>query len=102
PFIYLGLYLIQYHNDAGHVLKHWILVTILYECVFGAIYGVIIGYIGRRMIKFAEEKELIDRESFLVYYFVLALFCAGTGALLGEYDLNLKMRLNCKGGKNCS
>ncbi|RPA74747.1 hypothetical protein BJ508DRAFT_30108 [Ascobolus immersus RN42] len=87
PFIYLGLYLIQYHNDAAHVTQHWIVNTILYECVFGAIYGVAIGYIGRRLIRAAEAKELIDRESFLVFYFVLALFCAGTGSMLGLDDL---------------
>jgi NhaP-type Na+/H+ or K+/H+ antiporter len=33
------------------------------------------------------ERALIDRESFLVFYFVLALFCAGSGSLLGMDDL---------------
>ncbi|KAK5264664.1 Na+/H+ antiporter, partial [Exophiala xenobiotica] len=35
----------------------------------------------------AERRGLIDRESFLVFYFVLALFCAGSGSLLGMDDL---------------
>ncbi|KKY18891.1 putative na+ h+ antiporter nha1 [Phaeomoniella chlamydospora] len=39
------------------------------------------------MIKAAEKKGIIDRESFLVFYFVLALFCAGSGSLLGMDDL---------------
>ena len=39
------------------------------------------------MIKWADRRGLIDRESFLVFYFVLALFCAGTGATLGTDDL---------------
>ncbi len=33
------------------------------------------------------EHDLIDRESFLVFYFVLALFCAGSGSILGIDDL---------------
>ena len=87
PFIYLSFYLIQYRPDASKVAYHWFCYTILYECIWGATYGVLIGYIGRHMIKWADRKGLIDRESFLVFYFVLALFCAGTGATLGTDDL---------------
>ncbi|KAL8743391.1 MAG: hypothetical protein Q9190_004251 [Brigantiaea leucoxantha] len=87
PFIYLSFYLIHYKLNAEHVTLHWFCNTILYECIFGAFYGVMIGYFGRRAIKWAHSKDLIDRESFLVFYFVLALFCAGTGATLGTDDL---------------
>lgn len=87
PFIYLSLYLIRYRPDVSEVAYHWICFTILYECIFGAVYGFLIGYIGRHAIKWADSKGLIDRESFLVFYFVLALFCAGSGSLLGIDDL---------------
>jgi NhaP-type Na+/H+ or K+/H+ antiporter len=87
PFIYFSLYLIEYRPNAGKILQNWICLTVLYECVLGAIYGVAVGYAGRHAIKFAERKNLIDRESFLVFYFVLALWCAGTGSLLGFDDL---------------
>jgi hypothetical protein len=55
--------------------------------VFGAIYGFAIGFIARHGIKYAENHDLVDRESFLVFYFVLALFCAGSGSILGMDDL---------------
>lgn len=87
PFIYLALYLIDFRPNAAEVAKEWIVTTILYECVFGAIYGFTIGYIGRHGIKYAEKHDLVDRESFLVFYFVLALFCAGSGSILGVDDL---------------
>ncbi|KAL2024687.1 hypothetical protein VTK56DRAFT_6888 [Thermocarpiscus australiensis] len=87
PFVYLALYLIQDHQSAGQVTYHWIVYTILYECIFGAVYGFVIGYLARHGIKYAEKHELIDRESFLVFYFVLALFCAGSGSILGIDDL---------------
>ncbi|KAH6636353.1 alkali metal cation/H+ antiporter Nha1 C terminus-domain-containing protein [Chaetomium tenue] len=87
PFIYLALYLIHDKQSARDVSFHWIVYTILYECVFGAIYGFIIGYLARHGIKYAEKRDLIDRESFLVFYFVLALFCAGSGSILGVDDL---------------
>ncbi|KAM0431012.1 hypothetical protein ACHAPT_005649 [Fusarium lateritium] len=87
PFIYLSLYLIQYKRDAQDVSFHFVVYVILYECLFGAVYGFLIGYIARHGIKYAEERDLIDRESFLVFYFVVALFCAGSGSILGLDDL---------------
>lgn len=87
PFIYLALYIIKYKHEPNQVALHWFCITILYECVFGAIYGVTIGYIARRLIRAAHERDYIDRESFLVFYFTLALFCAGSGSLLGMDDL---------------
>lgn len=87
PFIYLSFYILKYRPDRDEVALHWICVTILYECVVGAIFGFVIGYLARHSIKLAERKGLIDRESFLVFYFVLAVFCAGSGSLLGMDDL---------------
>jgi sodium/hydrogen antiporter len=87
PFIYLSLSIIRYQPHANEVALHWICNTILYECIAGAVYGFLVGYIARHMIRLAETKNLIDRESFLVFYFVLALFCAGSGSLLGMDDL---------------
>ena len=87
PFVYLAIYLIRYRPDADKVAYHWFLYTVMYECLFGAIYGVAVGYAARRAVRYAHEKDLIDRESFLVFYFVLALFCAGSGSLLGLDDL---------------
>lgn len=87
PFIYLSLYLIQYKRDAGDVSFHWVVYVILYECIFGAIFGFLVGYIARHGIKYSERNNLIDRESLLVFYFVIALFCAGAGSILGVDDL---------------
>ncbi|KAI1421683.1 alkali metal cation/H+ antiporter Nha1 C terminus-domain-containing protein [Xylaria sp. FL1777] len=87
PFVYLALYLIQDNLDARDTTFHWFVYTIIYECIFGAIYGFLVGYIARHGIKYAERHDLIDRESFLVFYFVLALFCAGSGSILGVDDL---------------
>ena len=87
PFIYLSFTLINYELDARNVTRQWFCNTVLYECIFGAVYGVLVGYAGRRAIRWAHNKDLIDRESFLVFYFTLALFCAGSGSTLGLDDL---------------
>ncbi|KAK9478800.1 Sodium/hydrogen exchanger family-domain-containing protein [Lipomyces japonicus] len=87
PFTYLSLYLIRYAGNPSKIFVHWFTLTVLYECLFGCVLGCIIGYSGRHLIKFAEKHNLIDRESFLVFYFVLALFCTGVGSILGTDDL---------------
>ncbi|KAF2280664.1 uncharacterized protein EI97DRAFT_428761 [Westerdykella ornata] len=87
PFVYLAVYAIRYRPDAGQVTFHWFCYTVLYECLFGAVFGVLVGYAARHAIRYAHEHDLIDRESFLVFYFVLALFCAGAGSILGLDDL---------------
>lgn len=87
PFVYLALYLIKYRPNANEVSFHWFCLTILYECIFGAFYGFVVGYVARRAVRYAHERDIIDRESFLVFYFVLALFCAGSGSILGLDDL---------------
>ncbi|KAL3237706.1 Nha1p RNJ42_00693 [Nakaseomyces bracarensis] len=87
PFIYLSLLLVLHPGRAGLIIKDWICITLLYECLFGCILGVIIGYCGRQAIKFAEEKNIIDRESFLAFYVVLTFICTGFGSILGVDDL---------------
>jgi sodium/hydrogen antiporter len=56
PFLYLALYIILDHYNAGRAIKDWILITILYEVVLGTVLGAIIGILWRKAIKFAERR----------------------------------------------
>lgn len=87
PFIYLSLNLITHLGHAGEIVKEWFLLTILWECVFGCVLGVVIGLVLRRAVKFAESKNLIDRESFLAIFVFIAFNSAGIGSMLGVDDL---------------
>ena len=89
PFLYLALYLIIYPGNGRLIVKDWFSIIILYECVFGIFLGCVIGYIGRVTIKFAETRNMIDRESFLAFYIMLSFCCAGFSAILGVDDLLL-------------
>ena len=89
PFLYLALYLIIYPGNGRLIVKDWFSIIILYECVFGVFLGCVIGYIGRVTIKFAESRNMIDRESFLAFYIMLSFCCAGFSAILGVDDLLL-------------
>ncbi|ODV89105.1 hypothetical protein CANCADRAFT_27467, partial [Tortispora caseinolytica NRRL Y-17796] len=87
PFAFVAIYIIQSPDNSAVAFKDWICLCVLYECVFGCFLGACIGWSSRHVIKFAERHNFIDRESFLVYYFVLAVFCAGIGTILGVDDL---------------
>lgn len=87
PFIYLSLGLITYKGHPGETIKDWVLLTVLWECFFGTLLGVFLGYTLRKAVTFAEGKKLIDRESFLAIFVFLAFNCAGIGSMLGVDDL---------------
>lgn len=87
PFIYLSLNLIVHSGHAGEIVKDWFTLTILWECLFGVVLGVFLGYTLRKAVAFAEKKNLIDRESFLALFVFLAFNSAGIGAMLGVDDL---------------
>uniref|UniRef100_A0A0L0NQ24 Sodium/hydrogen antiporter n=1 Tax=Candidozyma auris TaxID=498019 RepID=A0A0L0NQ24_CANAR len=87
PFIFLALNLVTQANYARHVVRDWFTLTILWECCFGVVLGVVLGYALKKAVAFAEKKDLIDRESFLALFVFLALVSAGVGSMLGVDDL---------------
>lgn len=87
PFIFLSLNLTLFPGNAGKIVKDWITLTILYECFFGVVLGVAIGYTLKKAVEFAEKKNLIDRESFLAIFVFIAFNSAGLGSMLGVDDL---------------
>lgn len=58
PFLFLSMNLILHPGNGREIVKDWICVTILYECLFGCLLGCFIGYVGRITIRFAEKKTL--------------------------------------------
>ncbi|CDK29131.1 unnamed protein product [Kuraishia capsulata CBS 1993] len=87
PFVLLSLNLVLHQNEAGLIVKNFICIAVLYEVCFGILLGCVIGFLGRKAIIFSEKHDLIDRESFLVFYVVLSLICTGCGSILGVDDL---------------
>lgn len=84
--MFIGLQLLT-DSFGLETIRSFFLIKIFYEVIFGCFLGSFIGILGRKAVRFAEKHNLIDRESFLVFYFVLSLFCAGIGTLIGIDDL---------------
>ncbi|KAG7665123.1 CNH1 [[Candida] subhashii] len=87
PFIFLALNIIIHPHNPGKIIQDWFTLTILWECIFGCILGFVLGFVLRKLVTFAEMKNLIDRESFLAIFVFLAFNSAGIGSMLGVDDL---------------
>lgn len=87
PFVLLSVDILTNRGKAGIIVRDWFCIAVLYECVFGVIFGVIIGFLGRKAIIFCENRKFIDRESLLIFYILLSLICTGFGSILGVDDL---------------
>lgn len=94
PFLFLGIYLIIAPDNSQAALD-WFLYAILYTVCLSVVIGALVGRIARLLIKFSEKKNLIDRESFIVFYLVLAIFNTGICTLLGTDDLLAAFTAGC-------
>ena len=96
-FLFLALYLIRFVGDAAVAggggggggggwrvaMGFWFGETWGYTVLLGAVYGAVVGWAARTLLRWAEGHRLADRGSFLVPAVSLALFVAGTCGMLG-------------------
>ncbi|RGB39058.1 Sodium/hydrogen exchanger family-domain-containing protein [Rhizophagus diaphanus] len=85
PFLFLAIYLLQ--MSPGTAIGQWFYYIIGYQILVSIIIGFVIGYIARKLLKLAEERKLIDKEIFMTFAIVLALFIMGAVSLIGSDDL---------------
>lgn len=56
-----------------------------YEVLLGIVIGALLGYSARKVMKFAERKRLIDRQSYVAQYVSLAILSIGESRRLPLY-----------------
>lgn len=96
PFIYLALNIMKYgSSNTKELVKNWICISVLYMCVFGLLFGAIIGTLARYIAQFCAKSKTIDRPSMLAFYITISLFCAGFGSMLGFDDLLASFAAGC-------
>lgn len=86
PFLFVGIVALNYSHSAGEAIKEWILITILWQCVFGLALGLILGNAANRVLRFSYVRDYITPPSFLVFYLLLAILSVGIGSTLGADD----------------
>jgi NhaP-type Na+/H+ or K+/H+ antiporter len=90
PFMFITIFLMQRREDhasIGTVIGHWIISTWLYQIALAVAIGAVIGYIARKTLKEAHNRQLIDHESFLAYGLGLTFFTLGVVGVLGSDDV---------------
>ena len=95
PFLFLALYVIKYMDEgalgqtkgAQEAMSLWLGETWGYVILLSVAYGATVGWIARELLHWTEEKNFVDRESFLVFAIALALFIVGSCGLIGSDDV---------------
>lgn len=59
--------------NVGPAIGKWAYWIMAYNVLLSIVIGLIAGYIARKLLKYAEKKRFIDKESFLVFAVALAV-----------------------------
>ena len=51
----------------------WFYETWCYEILLSCAYGAVIGYIAKYLLRWAEEREYVDKEEFLIFAIAMAV-----------------------------
>ncbi|KAF9086103.1 hypothetical protein BGX29_001579 [Mortierella sp. GBA35] len=86
PFLFLGLYLMR-EPTIGNAIGKWFYMVWAYQIALSIVLGGLIGAAARKLVKGAKNRNLIDKESFLVFSIALALAVAGCVSILASDDL---------------
>lgn len=86
PFLFISLYLIL-EATPGAAVRDWFLFLWLYQILLSVVFGSLIGFGFRHLMKFCERNDLIDRQSYVAQYVSLAFLTIGIMTMLGSDDL---------------
>ncbi|KAI1205416.1 Sodium/hydrogen exchanger family-domain-containing protein [Annulohypoxylon truncatum] len=94
PFLFFALYLIKYtgggeaeSGGAGHAMGLFLGETCGYVVLLSIVYGAIVGWVAKRLLRFCDDRGFIDHEYSMVFAIPLSLFILGTCGLIGSDDI---------------
>ncbi|KAL8799151.1 MAG: hypothetical protein Q9200_007610 [Gallowayella weberi] len=81
PFLFLALYLIKYTGSEGEgqpggarlAMAYWFGETWFYIIVMSVIYGTVVGLLAAKLLHWAQDRKLVDRESYQIYAIALGV-----------------------------
>jgi hypothetical protein len=92
PFMFLAVVLLartgqDRGESVGGEVWRWFYGIVVYDIALSIAYGIVVGYVARKSLRWAAEHKLIDMSNFFGYGFGLALFTVGTAGLFGTDDI---------------
>lgn len=90
PFLFFSLYWIKYSEYQGDQLgmvTSWLSGTWGYVIIFSLFYGVVVGYVARKLLFSAIKNGFVEEETSLIFVIALSLFVLGTCGILGTDDI---------------
>lgn len=90
PFLFFALYLIKYLGQPDGIrvaAGEWVGEIWGYTILLSVMYGATVGWIAKVLLQWAQDRNFVDRESFLVFSITLALFIVGTCGMIGSDDV---------------
>lgn len=81
PFILLPILLLT--RPSGEAWSHWLTYTLPWEVLAAMVFGGLIGYGAGELVEWAEARETIGENFFLVYTIALSLIVLGAAKLVG-------------------
>ncbi|KAL1970418.1 hypothetical protein VTN77DRAFT_5579 [Rasamsonia byssochlamydoides] len=94
PFLFLPLFLMRYAGSNQQVsdgvlraLERWLGETWMYVIFLSILYGALVGFIAKELLRQAEARHYVDKESFTVFAISLALLVMGTCGLIDSDDI---------------
>ncbi|KAF9992966.1 hypothetical protein BGZ80_001586 [Entomortierella chlamydospora] len=86
PFLFLAYYLLT-ESSTGVAIGKWFYIAWAYQVTLSIVVGGVVGFSARKLVKGAKSRNLIDKESFLVFSIALALAVVGIVSIMGSDDL---------------
>jgi NhaP-type Na+/H+ or K+/H+ antiporter len=74
-------------RPADEALSHWLTRTLLWDVGVATSFGVLLGYVAAKALRWAEDHETIESDWRLIYTVALALMAVGSGRLIGSDEV---------------
>ncbi|KAI5171548.1 sodium/hydrogen antiporter [Nematocida sp. LUAm3] len=90
PLLVLPIFLLKHGSSNSGIREafwDWFVEVWGFEIFLAIIFGAIIGYFARMLLKYSIKHSLIDKESYLAYTLALAILITGITCLLRSDDL---------------
>ncbi|CAG8595066.1 25230_t:CDS:10 [Cetraspora pellucida] len=84
PFLFFALFLLESPRITVTTICQWFSFVWGYHILLSIAIGIVIGWAARKLLGLAESRDWIDKESFLVFAFALAIFVVGGVSIIGS------------------